>query len=166
MSIISSFSSAVEPARSALLSQGVEHPVHARSPRTRLDEGFEEYAAGFLLRHPEISAAVPCWADEVDFSEIEDEVEGTVFSFSKSIGDVELYGVGKLMANGAVHLENGGTPNAYLPGEVECQKVGDISQWMLDLARDLIAAAGLLRAEPKLLRRPAEVDDQLQRLDV
>lgn len=134
--------------------------------RTRLDPAWDEYAASYLAEHPEISGAVPAWADEIDFSVIESELEGTLFSFSKSIGEVELYGVGKVLKDGAIHLEDGGAPNVYLPSEIAFQKVGDISQSMLDLARDLISAASLLRAEPRLLRRPAEVDAELQRLDI
>lgn len=148
-----------------LLGVGVES-TEATPPPTRLEDGWEEYAAAFLAAHPEISAAVPAWVEEIDFSDIASEDEGTIFSFSSSIGNVELYGVGKLLRNGVVHLEDDGAPNVYLPGETECRKVGDVSQWMLDLARDLISAASLLRAEPKLLRRPAEVDAELQRLDI
>ena len=125
---------------------------------------WDELAARFLEEHPEISAALPKWVEEVDFSEIDSELEGSIFSFSTSIGNVELYGVGQLH-NGSLHLQDGGKPNVYLPSEIDSQKVTDVAQEMLDLARDLIAAAGLLRAEPKLLRRPAEVDDGLQRLD-
>lgn len=125
---------------------------------------WEEFAAQYLEEHPEISAALPKWVEEVDFSEIDSEVEGSLFSFSKTVGNVELYGVGQLH-NGLLHLQEGGKPSVYLPSEIDSQKVTDVAQEMLDLARDLIAAAGLLRAEPKLLRRPAEVDDELQRLD-
>jgi hypothetical protein len=142
----------------------VERP--STGQRTRLDPKWDEYSAQYLQRHPEISAAVPSWAEEIDFSTIEDELEGTIFSFSKSIGEVELYGVGKMLQSGTVQLAEGGRPNIYLPDEIACQKVGDIAQEMLDLAQDLISAASLLRAEPRLLRRPAEVDAELQRLDI
>lgn len=125
---------------------------------------WDELAARFLEEHPEISAALPKWVEEVDFSEINSELEGSIFSFSTSIGNVELYGVGKLH-DGLLHLQEGGKPSVYLPSEIDSERVADVAQEMLDLARDLIAAAGLLRAEPKLLRRPAEVDDRLQRLD-
>ncbi len=152
-------------ARTTLLDSGVES-TEATPPHTRLDDGWDEYAAAYLAAHPEISAVIPSWADEVDFSEIEGELDGTIFSFRKEIGDVELYGVGKVRRDGTLHLEDGGTPNVYLPTEIACQKVDDISQSMLDLARDLISAASLLRTEPKLLRRPAEVDAELQRLDI
>lgn len=142
-------------------------PVKRPAARpTRLDPEWDEFSAQYLQQHPEISAAVPGWADEIDFSEIDGEMDGTLFSFSTSIGDVELYGVGNLRNGRPVHLQGEGTPNVYLPAEIDCQKVEDISQSMLDLARDLVAAAALLRAEPKLLRRPAEVDDSLQRLDI
>lgn len=156
----------VEPSdtRTSLLVAGVGK-TEAAPPPTRLEEGFEERAAAYLEAHPEISAAVPSWAEEIDFSTIEEECDGTIFSFSKSIGQVELYGVGKVLPDGRVHLVDGGAPNIYLPGETECQKVGDVSQWMLDVAQNLIAAATLLRSEPKLLRRSAEVDAELQRLD-
>ncbi|CAN7221699.1 hypothetical protein LJR044_003171 [Microbacterium foliorum] len=137
----------------------------ATPPPTSRDEGWEEHAAAFLASHPEISAAVPRWAEEVGFSEIDSEVEGTIFSFSHSIGNVELYGVGQLH-NGLLQIFEGGRPSVYLPSEIDSQKVSDVAQTMLDLARDLISAAGLLRAEPKVLRRPVEVDDELQRLDI
>lgn len=141
-------------------------PVKRPAARRTHDREWDEFSAQYLQQHPEISAVVPSWADEVDFSEIDGEMDGTLFSFSTSIGDVELYGVGNLRNGRPVHLEDGGTPNVYLPAEIDCRKVDDISQSMLDLARDLVAAAALLRAEPKLLRRPAEVDDSLQRLDI
>lgn len=128
----------------------------------RDQEGWEEHASAYLASYPEISALVPTWADEVDFSTIEDDCDGTIFSFSTSIGDAELYGVGKVLDDGTVHLEDDGAPNLYLPGEVECRKVGDITQFMLDLARDLISAAGLLRSEPKLLRRAAGTEEALR----
>lgn len=126
---------------------------------------WDELAARFLEEHPEISAALPKWVEEVDFSEIDSELEGSIFSFSTAIGEVELYGVGQLH-NGLLHIQEGGKPSVYLPSEIDSQKVTDVAQAMLDLARDLIAAAGLLRAEPKLLRRPAEVDEALRGLDI
>ena len=157
--------------------------VHATDARTLLGEGagttqatpppkrlectdWDEYAASFLQAHPEISAAVPSWTEEIDFSEIDDEVEGTIFSFSADVGAVELYGGGKLLTTGEVDLYNGGAPNVYLPGENEFKDCAAAAQWMLDVAQNLIAAAGLLRAEPRLLRRPVGVDAELQRLDI
>lgn len=155
------------PSIPSVIADTATHPATGGEPRpTRLDPDWDEFAARYLREHPEISAAVPNWADEVDFSEIDDEVDGTVFSFSTAIGDVELYGVGKLLRGGAVQLEDDGTPNVYLPAEVGRQNVGDIGQRMLDIAQDLISAAALLRAEPKVLRRPTEVADELQRLDI
>jgi len=145
-------------------SPAAERPTTAQ--RTRIDAEWDDRSARYLQQHPEVAAAVPSWADEIDFSEIDDELEGTIFSFSKSIGEVELYGVGKVLRGGVVHLEDGGTPNVYLPNEIDCRKVGDISQRILDLARDLTSAASLLRSEIRVLRRPAEVDAELQRLDI
>lgn len=153
----------------ALLGAGVESiaatPPPTSLPSSRLDAGWEEFAATYLREHPEISAALPGWAEEVEFSEIENDPEGTIFSFSRSVGDIELYGIGKLQ-DGLLHLHGGGAPNVYLPSEIDCQKSEDVAQEMLDLARDLISAAGLLRSTPKLLRRPVEVNAELQRLDV
>ncbi len=157
-------------ARITLLGAGVESiaatPPPTSPPSSRLDAGWEEFAAAYLQEHPEISAMVPSWTDEIDFSTIEEEVEGTIFSFSKSIGAVELYGTGKILPDGRVHLDEGGTPSVYLPSEIDSQKVANIAKEMLDLARDLISAAGLLRAEPKLLRRSAGVDETLRGLDI
>lgn len=156
--------------RTPLLGEGVESiaatPPLTAPPSSRLDAGWEEFAAAYLQEHPEISAMVPSWTDEIDFSTIEDEVEGTIFSFSKSIGEVELYGSGIILPDGRVHVPDGGTPSVYLPAEIASEKVADIAQELLDLARDLISAASLLRSEPKLLRRPAEVDAELMRLDI
>lgn len=138
----------------------------ATPPRTRLEDGFEEYAAAFLQAHPEISAAVPSWTEEIDFSTIECDVEDTIFSFSAEVGVVELYGCGKLLRTGEVRIDDAGAANVCLPGENEFKTADDAVQWMLDVAQNLITAAGLLRAEPKLLRRPVGVDEQLRALDI
>lgn len=147
-----------------LLNEGAGS-TQATPPRTRLEDGFEEYAAAFLRAHPEISAAVPSWVEEIDFSTIECDVEDTIFSFSAEVGVVELYGCGKLLPTGEVHIDDAGAPNVYIPAENEFNTADDAVRWMLDVAQNLITAAGLLRAEPKLLRRPAGVDEQLRELD-
>lgn len=153
------------PAERTLLGDGVGSN-QATPPRARLDEGFEEYAAAFLQAHPEISAAVPSWTEEIDFSTIECEVEDTIFSFSAEVGVVELYGCGKLLQTGEVRIDDAGAPNVYLPAENDFNTASDAVRWMLDVAKDLITAAGLLRAEPKLLRRAVCVDEQLRALDI
>ncbi|MBG9887052.1 hypothetical protein ABE10_11035 [Bacillus toyonensis] len=112
-------------------------------PRSRLDEGFEEYAAAFLAAHPEISAVIPSWADEVSFSEIEDEFGETTFSFTTKIRDVELYGCG-WWRDGTVHLVDGGRPNIYVTGELRADSRSELTEWAREVAADLIAAAGLL----------------------
>lgn len=149
-----------------LLGEGVGTTQATPPPKRLQCPNWDEYAAAYLQAHPEISAAVPSWTEEIDFSEIEDEAEGTIFSFSVNVGAVELYGGGKLLTNGQVHIDNAGTPNVYLPGENEFTDRAAAAQWMLDVAQNLIAAAGLLRAEPRLLRRPVGVDAELQRLDI
>jgi len=113
-----------------------------------------------------VSAAAPSWTEELEFLDIEDEVEGTVFSFSRTIRDVELYGGGRLHADGRVELFDNGVPNVYIREELRADQDPDVSRWAMDVAEDLVAAALLLRAEPKLLRRPAQVDAELQRLDI
>lgn len=147
-------------ARSELLLQGTT------VPRSKLDPGWEEYAAQFLLLHPQVSEAAPKWCDELEFLDIEDEVEGTVFSFSRTIRDVEIYGGGRLHPDGRVELRDNGNPNIYIRAELRADEDPDVARWALDVAEDLVAAALLLRAEPKLLRRPAEVDAELMRLDI
>lgn len=129
------------------------------------EDASEEYAAAFLLAHPEISVAAPKWIEELEFLNIEDELEGTVFAFSRTIRDVEIYGGGRLHPDGRVELYDNGVPNIYIRDELRADQDPDIARWALDVAEDLIAAATLLRAEPKLLRRPVGVDDELQRLD-
>ncbi|WP_336640265.1 hypothetical protein [Microbacterium sp. USHLN272] len=151
-------------ARRTLLEDGAGSN-QAAPPRNRLEDGFEEYAAEFLQAHPEISAAVPFWTEEIDFSTIECDVEDTIFSFSAEVGVVELYGCGKLLQTGEVRIDDAGAPNVYLPAENDFNTADDAVRWMLDVAQNLITAAGLLRAEPKLLRRPAGVDEQLRELD-
>ena len=121
--------------------------TEATPPPARPEESWEEYAARYMAEHPEISAAVPSWADEVTFSEIDNELEGTIFSFSTSIGCVELYGIGRVAANGVVELHDGGSPNVYLPSEVDHEKVPNVADWLLSMSKDCIAAALLLRAE-------------------
>lgn len=153
-----------------LLGAGVESTAATPSPttpppRNRLDDGWEEFAAAYLQKHPEISVAVPTWTEEIDFSAINDEVEGTIFSFSRTIRDVEIYGVGYVRASGAIELAEAGTVSIYLRNELRGE-IRDVGKWALEVAEDLISAASLLRAEPRLLRRPAEVDAELQRLDI
>lgn len=146
-------------ARSELLLRGT--PV----PTSRLDPGWEEYAAQFLLLHPEVSNAAPKWTDEIEFLDIDDEVEGTVFSCSRTIRDVEIYLSGRLLPGGRVEMYDEGIPNIYIREELRADQDPDVAKWAMDVAEDLIAAAALLRAEPRLLRRPAGVDAELQRLD-
>lgn len=150
-------------ARSELLLRAGANPA---APLTRLDPGWEEHAAAFLVAHPEISAALPGWTEELTFSEIEDEYEETVFSYSRTIRDVEIYGVGCLHSDGRIDLHDNGVPNIYITSELRADLRSEVAEWAAEVAEDLIAAARLLRAEPKLLRRPAEVDDNLQRLDI
>lgn len=148
-----------------LLDAGVESNA-ATPPPTRRDSGWEEHSAAYLRAHPQISLAAPAWTDELEFLDIEDEVEGTVFSFSRTIRDVEIYGGGRLHPDGRVELRDNGNPNIYIRAELRADEDPDVARWALDVAEDLVAAALLLRAEPKLLRRPAEVDAELMRLDI
>lgn len=152
-------------ANRTLLAAGVESTA-ATPPPTRRDPGWDEYSATYLRAHPEVSAAAPSWTEELEFLDIEDEVEGTVFSFSRTIRDVELYGGGRLHPEGRVELYDNGVPNIYIRAELRADQDPDVARWAMDVAEDLVAAALLLRAEPKLLRRPAQVDAELQRLDI
>ncbi|MBT2484625.1 MULTISPECIES: hypothetical protein [unclassified Microbacterium] len=149
----------------ALLDVGAENKT-APPPPTRLDPGWEEHAAAFLAMHPEISAAVPRWTEELDFIDIESDVDGTIFSFARTIRDVEIYGGGRLHADGRVELCDNGIPNIYIRSELRADEDPNVAQWALHVAEDLTAAALLLRAESKLLRRPVDVDAELQRLDI
>ncbi|MCV0334088.1 hypothetical protein [Microbacterium sp.] len=135
------------------------------APTSRPDPGWEEYAAQFLLLHPEVTNAAPKWTVELEFLNIDDEVDGTVFSCSRTIRDVEIYGTGRLLPGGQVEMYDEGIPNIYIRGELRADQDPDVARWATDVAEDLIAAAALLRAEPRLLRRPAGVDAELQRLD-
>ncbi len=120
--------------------------TEATPPLNRLDDGFEQYAADYLTAHPEISHAIPPWAEDIVFSTIEDEIEGTLFSFSTDIGDVELYGVGRVTPQGVVVIDSDGMPNIYLPTEIDCDKIPSVTERLLSLSKNCIAAALLLRA--------------------
>lgn len=148
-----------------LLDAGAES-TEATPPPHRLSEGWDERCATFLTAHPEVSAAAPSWTEELEFISIEDEVDGTVFSCSRTIRDIEIYGGGRLHPDGRVVLYENGIPNIYIRSELRADEDPDVAQWAINVAEDLIAAALLLRSEPKLLRRPAAVDAELQRLDI
>ena len=148
-------------AQCTLLEAGAES-IPATPRPTRRDEGWEEYAAAYLQAHPQVSAAVPSWADEVEFLDIEDEVEGTVFSFSRTIRDVELYGGGRLHPDGRVELYDKGVPNIYIRDELRADQDPDVARWAMEVAEDLVAAALLLKGEPRLLKRDAATEEALR----
>ncbi|MBN6192073.1 hypothetical protein JQN58_34895 [Aneurinibacillus sp. BA2021] len=148
-------------ANRTLLVPGVESTA-ATPPPTRRDPGWDEYSAAYLRAHPEVSAAAPAWTEELEFLDIEDEVEGTVFSFSRTIRDVELYGGGRLHPDGRVELYDNGVPNIYIREELRADEDPDVARWATDVAEDLVAAALLLKSEPRFLKRDAATEEALR----
>ena len=148
-------------ANRTLLEVGAESTA-AAPPPTRRDPGWHEYSSTYLRAHPEVSAAVPAWTEELEFLDIEDEVEGTVFSFSRTIRDVELYGGGRLHPDGRVELYDNGVPSIYLREELRADENPDMARWAMDVADDLVVAALLLKGEPRLLKRDAATEEALR----
>ncbi|WP_100811939.1 MULTISPECIES: hypothetical protein [unclassified Microbacterium] len=101
-------------------------------------EQWDQVEADYLAAHPEIRASVPTWAETIDIEAIDDELEGTIFSFLTRQGEVELYGCGRL-TNGVVRISGEQTPNLYLPNEVEVSSGDDLRT----IARDLLAMADI-----------------------
>ena len=97
--------------------------------------------AAYLAANPQIQAAVPKWATTLEVEEIDDELEGTIFSFRGEWGEVELYGVGR-MKGGEVSTTGADAPNLYLPNEIEVSSAADLRS----IAADLLMAADAFEA--------------------
>jgi hypothetical protein len=95
----------------------------------------------YLADHPEIRAAVPDWADDIEIEEIDSDLEGTIFSFTSHFGEVELYGVGRLQ-DGEVRILESLYPSLYQPTERGLKSASDLRT----LAADLTVAANRLEA--------------------
>jgi hypothetical protein len=107
----------------------------------------EEWAAAFLALHPEISAVVPEWADEVTISHV--EADGSVhFAMETMFGDLEIGGVG-IWRDGTVVKSSLKGAEAWFPGiSTAINATGAVS--LARVLRD--RAIGLLLAAQRLER--------------
>lgn len=115
-------------------------------------EEWDEYAAAYLEKHPEISAAIPAWAEEVEIFAIDEadpnDATNTItdFRFTRAVGMVTLYGLGARYADGAVTIDE----TAIIfgrQGEFYTASTGDAMDMVLTLSVNLQNVLALLGAE-------------------
>lgn len=130
-------------------------------------EEWEEFAAAYLEAHPEISAAVPDWAEELEFSEIGDDNEPSEFHFTRTVGMVTLWGSGTRDADGFVRITDDGAPDILIEqrGEITTTSVAEASDIALTLSVNLQNVISILTTQSRPLRRPADVDERLREFE-
>ncbi|MGO1266916.1 MAG: hypothetical protein ACTMIY_09825 [Microbacterium gubbeenense] len=127
-------------------------------------EEWEEYAAAYLEKHPEISAAIPQWAEEVEFSVIDDDYTGvTEFHFTRTVGMVRLWGSGSQDANGVLDVDT--APDLLIDGEINTTSIDDAVNTALTLSVNLQNVISILTTQSRPLRRPVDVDEHLREFE-
>lgn len=124
----------------------------------------DTFSEQWLSSHPEVVAATPCWVDSIAAT---NDVEEVSLHYTRTFGSLEL-SLTAAWVDGQLLFPDPAPAHVYFLANEDGVRAVDLRQFAVDFA----AAADALdpgkretTEQPRKLRRPSTVDDQLRELD-